>query len=122
MALPGYYLYQLSGQENYAWSVRVSGNWRFTFLFEGEDVIKPLGFTITEAAQKLGVSRKTLSELVHQKSSLSPEMALRISEARLGKTGTKKCVTFLCRFFDRPDFFQVLFYCSLSVAYIYACL
>ena len=45
-----------------------------------EDVIKPLRLTITEAAQKLGVSRKTLSELVHQKSSLSPEMALRISE------------------------------------------
>ena len=46
-----------------------------------EDVIKPLGITITEAAQKLGVSRKTLSELTNQKSSLSPEMALRISEA-----------------------------------------
>jgi addiction module HigA family antidote len=46
-----------------------------------EDVIKPLGITITEAAQKLGVSRKTLSEFVNQKSSLSPEMALRISEA-----------------------------------------
>jgi len=46
-----------------------------------EDVIKPLGITITEAAKKLGVSRKTLSELVNRKSSLSPEMALRISEA-----------------------------------------
>jgi antitoxin HigA-1 len=46
-----------------------------------EDVIIPLGITITEAAQKLGVSRKTLSELVNQKSALSPEMALRISEA-----------------------------------------
>lgn len=46
-----------------------------------EDVIKPLGITITEAAKNLGVTRKTLSELVNQKSSLSPEMALRISEA-----------------------------------------
>ena len=46
-----------------------------------EDVIKPLGITITEAAQNLGVTRKTLSELVNQKSSLSPEMALRVSEA-----------------------------------------
>ena len=46
-----------------------------------EDIIKPLGITITEAAKKLGVSRKTLSELVNQKSALSPEMALRISEA-----------------------------------------
>jgi|SRR6056297_630985 len=46
-----------------------------------EDVIKPLGLSITEAARKLGVSRKTLSELVNQRASLSPEMALRISEA-----------------------------------------
>jgi len=40
-----------------------------------EDVIKPLGLTITETAQKLGVCRKTLSDLVHQKSSLSPGKA-----------------------------------------------
>jgi addiction module HigA family antidote len=46
-----------------------------------EDIIRPLGITITEAAQKLGVSRKTLSEFVNQKSALSPEMAIRISEA-----------------------------------------
>ena len=46
-----------------------------------EDVIKPLGLTITDAAEKLGVSRKTLSEFVNQKASLSSEMALRISQA-----------------------------------------
>ena len=46
-----------------------------------EDVIKPLGLTVTKAAVMLGVSRKTLSELVNQKSSLSPEMALRIAKA-----------------------------------------
>ena len=46
-----------------------------------EDVLKPLDITITAAAVKLGVSRKTLSEFVNQKSSLSPEMALRIAEA-----------------------------------------
>ena len=46
-----------------------------------EDVIKPLGLTVTKAAIMLGVSRKTLSELVNQKSSLSPEMALRIAKA-----------------------------------------
>ena len=39
MALPGYYLHQLSGQNKNTWSVRVSGNWRIMFLFEGEDVI-----------------------------------------------------------------------------------
>ena len=46
-----------------------------------EDVIKPLGLTVTEAAKRLGVTRKTLSELLNCKSSLSPEMAVRISKA-----------------------------------------
>ena len=46
-----------------------------------EDVIKPIGLTVTEAAKNLGVSRKTLSELVNQKAALSPEMALRIAKA-----------------------------------------
>ena len=46
-----------------------------------EDVVKPLGLTVTEAAKNLGVSRKTLSELVNQKAALSPEMALRIAKA-----------------------------------------
>jgi antitoxin HigA-1 len=46
-----------------------------------EDVIKPLGITITEASKDLGVSRKTLSELVNGKSALSPELAVRIGKA-----------------------------------------
>jgi len=46
-----------------------------------EAVIKPLGLTVTEAAKNLGVSRKTLSELVNQKAALSPAMALRIAKA-----------------------------------------
>jgi addiction module HigA family antidote len=46
-----------------------------------EDVLKPLGLTVTEAAKNLGVSRKTLSELVNQNAALSPEMALRIAKA-----------------------------------------
>jgi len=46
-----------------------------------EDVIKALNITITEAAQNLGVSRKTLSELVNGKSNLTPEMAVRIGKA-----------------------------------------
>jgi len=46
-----------------------------------EDVIKPLGLTITEAAKDLGVNRKTLSELVNCKSALSPVMAIRIAKA-----------------------------------------
>lgn len=46
-----------------------------------EDIIKPLGLTITESAKVIGVSRKTLSELLNCKSSLSPEMAIRIAKA-----------------------------------------
>lgn len=46
-----------------------------------EDVMKPLNLSVTETARMLGVSRKTLSEFINEKSSLSPEMALRISKA-----------------------------------------
>ncbi len=46
-----------------------------------EDVIAPLGLTVTEAARCLGVTRKTLSMLLNCKASLSPEMAVRIGKA-----------------------------------------
>jgi proteic killer suppression protein len=35
MNLPGLYLHQLSGARSDIWSVRVSGNWRVTFRFNG---------------------------------------------------------------------------------------
>jgi proteic killer suppression protein len=35
--LPGYRLHQLKGNRAGTWSVAVSGNWRVTFTFEGED-------------------------------------------------------------------------------------
>ena len=37
MNLPGLYLHQLSGNRSKYWSVRVSGNWRITFRFNGVD-------------------------------------------------------------------------------------
>jgi addiction module HigA family antidote len=46
-----------------------------------EDVLAPLGLTVTEAATDLGVSRKALSELINEKASLSPDMAIRIAKA-----------------------------------------
>jgi len=36
---PGYRLHQLRGALQGHWAVRVSGNWRLTFVFEGEDAI-----------------------------------------------------------------------------------
>lgn len=42
--------------------------------------IEPLGLTITDAAAALGVTRTTLSELVHGKRGISPEMAVRLSK------------------------------------------
>jgi len=44
-------------------------------------VIKPLGLTVTETAEYLGVTRKTLSALLNGKAMLSPEMAIRIGTA-----------------------------------------
>ncbi len=46
-----------------------------------EDVMKPLGLTVTEAAKRLGVTRKTLSALLNCRASMSPEMAVRVSRA-----------------------------------------
>jgi len=46
-----------------------------------QECIEPLGLTITAAAEALGVTRKTLSELVNEKCGISPEMAVRISKA-----------------------------------------
>ena len=46
-----------------------------------EDVMKPLGLTVTEAANHLGVTRKTLSALLNCRASMSPEMAVRVGKA-----------------------------------------
>ena len=49
-----------------------------------EDVLPALKMTQTELAERLGVSRLSVSELLHEKRALSPEMAARI--ARLLRT------------------------------------
>jgi len=45
-----------------------------------EDCIKPLGLTVTAAADVLGVTRKALSDLVNCHSGVSPEMAIRLEK------------------------------------------
>lgn len=46
-----------------------------------EECIKPLGLSVTDAAKGLGVTRKTLSELLNGHSGVSPEMAIRLEKA-----------------------------------------
>jgi addiction module HigA family antidote len=43
--------------------------------------IDPLGLSITETADALGVTRKTLSAILNGRSGISPEMAVRLSLA-----------------------------------------
>ena len=46
-----------------------------------EELLEPLGITITRAAKDLGVSRQALSDFLNERSPLSPEMAVRIAKA-----------------------------------------
>lgn len=43
--------------------------------------LEPLGVSVTEAADSLGVSRKTLSSILNGRAGISPEMAIRLSIA-----------------------------------------
>lgn len=43
-----------------------------------EDILPELGLSITEAAKQLGVNRVTLSRLLHGKSAITADMALRL--------------------------------------------
>lgn len=43
--------------------------------------LEPLNLTVTEAAEALGVSRKTLSAIINGRAAISPEMAVRLSIA-----------------------------------------
>jgi addiction module HigA family antidote len=45
------------------------------------DYLEPLGLTVTEAAEKLGVTRQALNNLVNGRAGISPEMAIRLSKA-----------------------------------------
>jgi addiction module HigA family antidote len=45
------------------------------------DCLEPLGLSVTDAARKLGVSRKQLSDIVNGRSGISPEMAIRLDKA-----------------------------------------
>ena len=43
--------------------------------------MEPLSLTVSELAGILGVSRKTLSKIVNERGSVTPDMALRLAKA-----------------------------------------
>jgi len=52
------------------------------------DCLEPLGLSVTEAARKLGISRKQLSDIVNGHAGISPEMAIRLDKAFGGGADT----------------------------------
>jgi addiction module HigA family antidote len=49
--------------------------------FVKTEVIEPLGLSVTEAAEALGITRAALSAFLNERTSLSPDMAIRINKA-----------------------------------------
>lgn len=50
-------------------------------VFLAEELIAPLGLTVTEAARVLGVGRPALSALLNGRAAMSAEMAVRFEKA-----------------------------------------
>jgi addiction module HigA family antidote len=49
-----------------------------------EDVLAELGLTVGDAAERLGISRVTLSRVIHEHARISPNLALRLEAAGVG--------------------------------------
>jgi addiction module HigA family antidote len=49
-----------------------------------EDVLVELGLSVGDAAARLGISRVTLSRVLHGHARLSPNLAVRLEEAGVG--------------------------------------
>ncbi len=52
------------------------------------DCLEPLGLNVTDAATRLGISRKQLSDIVNCHAGISPEMAIRLDKAFGGGADT----------------------------------
>ena len=52
------------------------------------DCLEPLSLNVTEAAKRLGISRKQLSDIVNCHAGISPEMAIRLDKAFGGGANT----------------------------------
>ncbi len=49
-----------------------------------EDVLAELGLSVGEAAERLGISRVTLSRVINEHARVSPNLALRLEAAGVG--------------------------------------
>lgn len=45
------------------------------------DCLEPLGLSVTDAAEALGISRKVLSQIINGHAGISAEMAIRLAKA-----------------------------------------
>ncbi len=50
--------------------------------------LEPLGLTIAEAAKELGVSQQTLSDLINKRTSMSTDLAIRLSKSFVSNAET----------------------------------
>ena len=74
------------------------------------DCMEPLGLTVAEAARRLGISRKQLSDIVNGHAGLSPEMAIRLDKAFGGGAETwyrLQAAYDLARALERADSIKV---------------
>jgi antitoxin HigA-1 len=46
-----------------------------------QECIEALDLTVTDAAERLGVTRQALNNVVNEKAGISPEMSIRLSKA-----------------------------------------
>lgn len=53
-----------------------------------EDVLPELGIKIAELARRLGFSRETLSRVLHGRAPISPDLAVRLERAGIGRART----------------------------------
>ena len=49
--------------------------------FVKTEIIEPLGLSVTDAAQVLGITRAALSAFLNERAALSPDMAIRVEKA-----------------------------------------
>ena len=53
-----------------------------------EDILPALGVSATELARRLGFARETLSRIMHGHAPVSPDLAVRLERAGIGKART----------------------------------